>query len=207
MATGTSVASMWRVALTFDTEHADRPFEDEGTAHVYDILRDRGVRATAFIQGRWAEAYPDLARRIADDGHLIGNHSFFHARMDLLSPEGRREDIERATKAVEEATGVDPRPWFRCPFGAGTRDAAVLADIEGAGYREVRWTVDPEDWRPETTGEQVQRAVLEGARADGSVVLMHPWTRGTGAAIAGIIDRLRDEGATFATVAGLDRLP
>ena len=195
---------MWRVALTFDTEHPDHPFDDTGTAHVYDVLRDRGVRATAFIQGRWAQAHPDLARRIADDGHLIGNHSFFHARMDLLTPDGRREDIERATIAVHEATGVDPRPWFRCPFGAGSHDPRVLADIEAAGYREVRWTVDPEDWQPGITGDQVERAVLDLAGDDGAVVLMHPWTRGAGASIAGIIDRLRDAGATLVGVDELD---
>lgn len=200
---------MWRVALTFDTEHADRPFEDEGTAHVYDVLRDHGVRATAFIQGRWAEAYPDLARRIAADGHVIGNHSHFHARMELLTPEGRREDIDRATAAVEEATGVDPRPWFRCPFGAGTHDDAVLADIDAAGYREVRWDVDPEDWESTASAEGVERAVVEGARrvGDGAVILMHPWTRGTGGSIGAIIERLRDEGATFVAVDDLETLP
>jgi peptidoglycan/xylan/chitin deacetylase (PgdA/CDA1 family) len=200
---------MWRVALTFDTEHADRPFESEGTAQVFDVLRERGVRATAFIQGRWAEAYPELARRIADDGHLIGSHSHFHAEMQLLSPEGRRSDIAQATEAVQEATGVDPRPWFRCPFGAGSHDPAVLADIEAAGYREVRWTVDPEDWQPDATAEGVEREVVEGAvrGGDGAIVLMHPWTRGTGGSIATIIDRLRDVGATLVGVDELDVLP
>jgi peptidoglycan-N-acetylglucosamine deacetylase len=200
---------MWRVALTFDTEHADRPFESEGTRGVFDVLRERGVRATAFIQGRWAEAYPDLARSIATDGHVIGNHSHFHADMQLLSPEGRRDDLALSSSAVLAATGVDPRPWFRCPFGAGTHDAAVLADIEAAGYREVRWNVDPEDWRPETTADDVERAVIEGARreGDGAVVLMHPWTVGTGAGIAVIVDRLRAEGAKLVGIDELDRLP
>lgn len=200
---------MWRVALTFDTEHADRPFEDEGTRHVYDVLREREVRATAFIQGRWAEAYPDLARRIATDGHLIGNHSHFHAEMQLLSPEGRRSDIAMSSLAVEEATGVDPRPWFRCPFGAGTHDPEVLADIEAAGYREVRWTVDPGDWQPTATADQVERDAVDGAKrdGDGAIVLMHPWTTATGASIARVIDRLREEGATLVGVDELDSLP
>jgi peptidoglycan/xylan/chitin deacetylase (PgdA/CDA1 family) len=200
---------MYRVALTFDTEHSDRPAESEGTARVYDILRDREVRATAFIQGRWAEAYPQLARRIADDGHLIGNHSHFHAEMQLLSPEGRREDLALSQAAVLAATGVDPRPWFRCPFGAGTHDPDVLADIEAAGYTEVRWHVDPLDWEPESTAGGVEAAVRDGAAAhgDGVVILMHPWTRGTGGSIANIIDGLLADGAVFVGVDELQVLP
>ena len=200
---------MYRVALTFDTEHADRPAESEGTAHVYDVLRDRGVRATAFIQGRWAEAYPELARRIAEDGHLIGSHSHFHAEMPLLSSDGRRSDLEMAEAAVLDATGVDPRPWFRCPFGAGTHDPEVLADIEALGYREVRWHVDPLDWEPEATAGGVEEKVRDGAAAhgDGVVILMHPWTTGTGASIANIIDGLRADGAQLVGVDELDVLP
>jgi peptidoglycan/xylan/chitin deacetylase (PgdA/CDA1 family) len=203
------VDSPWRVALTFDTEHADRPNEPHGTEHVFAVLAERRVRATAFIQGRWAEAYPDLARRIAHDGHLIGSHSHFHAEMPLLSSDGRRRDLEKAGEAVLEATGVDPRPWFRCPFGAGTHDADVLADITASGYREVRWHVDPADWEPTATTEGVRRAVIEGARrvGDGAVVLMHPWTDGAGGSIAAIVDGLRDEGATFVGVDELETLP
>jgi peptidoglycan/xylan/chitin deacetylase (PgdA/CDA1 family) len=200
---------MFRVALTFDTEHSDRPAESEGTARVYDILRDREVRATAFIHGRWAEAYPQLARRIADDGHLIGNHSHFHAEMQLLSPEGRREDLAMSHAAVLAATGVDPRPWFRCPFGAGTHDPDVLADIAAAGYTEVRWHVDPLDWEPESTAGGVEAAVRDGAAAqgDGVVILMHPWTRGTGGSIGNIIDGLLADGAVFVGVDELQVLP
>lgn len=201
--------SPWRVALTFDTEHSDRPFEPDGTERVFALLRDRGVRATAFIQGRWAQAYPDLARRIAADGHVIGNHSHFHAEMPLLSPEGRRYDIESAADAVREATGVDPRPWFRCPFAAGTHDPAVLADIEAQGFREVRWHVDPLDWEPEATASRVEDAVREGAArvGDGVVVLMHPWTNGTGASIAAIVDGLLADGASFVGIDDLETLP
>lgn len=200
---------MYRVALTFDTEHSDRPAESEGTRHVYQVLRDRGVRATAFIQGRWAEAYPELARSIAVDGHLIGSHSHFHAQMPLLNSDGRRSDLELAEVAVRDATGVDPRPWFRCPFGAGSRDPEVLADLEALGYREVRWHVDPLDWEPEATAGGVEALVRDGAAAhgDGVVILMHPWTRGTGASIANIVDGLRGDGATFVGVDELDALP
>ena len=79
----------FRVALTVDAEHPDRPHNLVGREDaLLEQLGELDVRATFFIQGRWAEAFPDQARRIADAGHLIGNHSHYHARMHLLTPAG-----------------------------------------------------------------------------------------------------------------------
>ena len=68
--------SEFRVALTFDAEHPDRSWCPPGNAErILDALRDEDVPATVFVQGRWAQAYPSTARRIADEGHLVGHHS------------------------------------------------------------------------------------------------------------------------------------
>lgn len=199
----------WRVALTFDAEHADRTHDAGGTTRVLDNLAEAGIVATWFVQGRWATAFPDVARRIADDGHLVGSHSHYHARLPLLSTAGLAEDIRAAERAIVTATGVDPRPWFRCPFGAGTYDRRVLGVLERRGYRESRWHVDAGDWRVRATGPGVTRAVLDGAlaRGDGAVVLLHPWTRATGRALPAIIPRLADAGATFVRLDALESRP
>jgi peptidoglycan/xylan/chitin deacetylase (PgdA/CDA1 family) len=198
---------MFRVALTFDTEHADRPYAHDATERVYDVLRDRGVTATAFLQGRWVEAFPGLARRIADDGHLIGNHSHHHGHMTALTSEGRRSDIELAEAAIRTATGAAVRPWFRCPFGDGHDDQAVLDDIAACGYRDVNWHVEAADWEPDVT--DIVDVVRERSRAhgDGAVVLLHPWTNATRNGIEGIVDGLRADGAEFVTVESLEVLP
>jgi peptidoglycan/xylan/chitin deacetylase (PgdA/CDA1 family) len=118
------VSDVPRVALTFDAEHPDRPAAGEGgTQRILDELERAQVRATFFVQARWAMANPSLVRRIADDGHLIGNHSTYHARMTLLSDDGLLEDVRAAGDTISEIAGVDPRPWFRCPFGDGHDDA------------------------------------------------------------------------------------
>lgn len=65
-----------RVALTFDAEHPDRPTSGDHDAQVLDELARLGVRATFFLQGRWVEARPRLARRVAEEGHVVGNHTF-----------------------------------------------------------------------------------------------------------------------------------
>jgi peptidoglycan/xylan/chitin deacetylase (PgdA/CDA1 family) len=66
------------------------------TEAILDVLADRRVRSTWFLQGRWVEAHPDLARRVASDGHLVGNHSFYHARLPLLTSAGIRTDVRSA---------------------------------------------------------------------------------------------------------------
>ncbi|MGH2654692.1 MAG: polysaccharide deacetylase family protein, partial [Actinomycetota bacterium] len=94
-----------RVAITFDAEHPDRPVGRPGVEEdLLSLLEGRGVRATFFLQGRWVEAYPDVAARIAEAGHLVGSHSHFHARMPLLTDEGLRADIVQADRAIREAT-------------------------------------------------------------------------------------------------------
>ena len=196
----------FRVALTFDAEHPDRPSAAGVQERLLEALARLDVRATFFVQGRWAEAYPATARRIPDDGHLVGNHSHYHARMPLLGARGLRADIAAAQRTITEATGVDPRPWFRCPFGAGAGDARVQRFVREAGYRHVGWHVSARDWPPERTPAEVEASVVDGAIAhgDGCVVLLHTWPDRTEGAIEGVVRRLRAAGATFVRV---DDLP
>jgi peptidoglycan-N-acetylglucosamine deacetylase len=196
----------FRVALTFDAEHPDRPSAAGVDGRVLDLLARDGVRATFFVQGRWAEAYPATARRIADEGHLVGNHSHYHARMPLLSAHGLRADIRDAAAAITDATGVDPRPWFRCPFGAGATDRRVQRYVLEAGYRHVGWNVAGMDWTVERTGADVEESVVAGAleHGDGALVLLHTWPDRTEAALPGVVARLRAAGAELVRV---DELP
>jgi peptidoglycan/xylan/chitin deacetylase (PgdA/CDA1 family) len=203
------VTSPLRVALTFDAEHADRPADAGATEAVISILAAEGVRATFFVQGRWVEAFPTIARSIVDGGHLVGNHSFYHARMPLLSPEGFRTDVRSAESIIRRRMGVDPRPFFRLPFGSGAvaqREHDLLADL---GYRHVHWDFEVKEWRRRATAREVEDGVVDGvlARGDGAVVLLHPWPSIVPRAIAGIIRRLREHGAAFVDVRGVDHLP
>src|SRR5206468_1820157 len=172
------MSDAFRVALTLDAEHPDRPWCPPGNAdRILDALRDANARATFFVQGRWALSNPDTARRIADEGHLVGHHSHFHARMPLLSDAGLRADLTEAQQAIEDTLGTDPRPWFRCPFGAGSDDPRVLEALEELGYRNVHWHVVLEDWEAWRDGPAIASDAIEGAVAhgDGAVVLLHTW--------------------------------
>ena len=197
------------VALTFDAEHPDRSWCPPGAAErILDILAGAGIRATFFVQGRWAEAYPATARRIADEGHLVGNHSHHHARSPLFSDRGLREDVDAARDAIVRATGRDPRPWFRCPFGDGADDPRVLAVIAAAGYRHVGWHVEVEDWEPARTPEAIATDAVAGIRqhGGGAVLLLHTWPGGTVDALPLVLEDLH-EGTRFVTVDALEEVP
>jgi peptidoglycan/xylan/chitin deacetylase (PgdA/CDA1 family) len=198
-----------RVALTFDAEHPDRPAEPGTAEALLAALARRRVRATFFVQGRWAEAYPETARAIATGDHLIGHHSHYHARMPLLTDAGIVEDLRDGAVEIEAATGVSPAPWFRCPFGAGADDPRVLAAIESAGYRHVGWDIAVDDWDPAHSAAFVTETVLRGveARGDGAVVLLHTWPTATLEALESILDGMAAAGAELCRVDELALVP
>jgi peptidoglycan/xylan/chitin deacetylase (PgdA/CDA1 family) len=199
-----------RVALTFDAEHPDRPSAAlGGTERILDALGRSQTRATFFVQARWAMANPSLVRRIADEGHLIGNHSTYPARMTLLSDEGLRADIRLAGETIAELAGVDPTPWFRCPFGDGHDDERVRRALEELGYQNVHWHVQTEDWEPWRTAGEIGSDTVSGAvrHGDGAVVLLHSWALATADAVPIAIAGFERAGVHFAAIDELEALP
>jgi peptidoglycan-N-acetylglucosamine deacetylase len=189
-----------RVAITIDTEHPDRPCSGNGLPLILDALRVAGVTATFFVQGRWARSSPEEARAIADAGHLIGNHSHYHAPMVALTEEAFADDLREAEVVIREVTGKDPRPWFRCPFGAGMADPDLLGRLDALGYRHVGWDVDPNDWSETRDAAVVEAAVVDGIDDGDAIVLLHSWPDATAVALPRILDRLAARGAEFVTV-------
>lgn len=197
-----------RVALTFDVEHPDRPHHGAHAEWLLDELGRHDVAATLFLQGRWVEAFPQLARRAADDGHLLGNHSHYHARMPLLSESGFDEDVRHAEGVIRDVTGADPRPWFRFPFGAGADDAALHQRLGTLGYRHVGWDVELYEWEPGRTAREIADGVVAGVEGhgDGAIVLLHSWPDPVAPGVVEAIGRLREHGARFVRVDALERL-
>ena len=205
-----SARTRFRVALTFDAEHPDRPWcPADATERIVDTLRAEEVRTTMFLQGRWVMSQPAMAKRIADDGHLVGNHTHYHARLPLLSDEGIEADLRDAAEAIQKATTADPRPWFRCPFGEGHDDPRVLTAVSALGYRNVHWHIELDDWEPWRNGEAIATDAIDRARdqGDGAIILLHTWPGGTAEALPSLVGGLREAGASFVTVDELEELP
>lgn len=188
-----------QIALTFD----DAP-DTLYTPRVLDILKKNNVKATFFIVGSRAEQHPDIVKRIAREGHVIGNHSYGHALLKKLPQEKFIEEIEHTQKVLAPLAGYTPR-LVRPPYGAVNDDE--LAWLKEQGYLTVNWNVDPEDWKG-TAGSEVLRRSIQGA-GPGSIILMHSATgqggslQGTIDALPGMIEALRGKGFELVTLPDL----
>lgn len=195
------------VILTIDAEHPDRRGHMPGTCQsMLATLGSLSIRATFFLQGRWVTAFPELAREIVGGGHLIGNHSHYHTDMLLLSGGGQEADILASQRTIESVVGVDPRPWFRSPFGAGLDDPALNALLARHGYRNIGWDVHGRDWAEDQTAAGVEEEIVSGCLAGSGpkVVLLHSWPVVAAEALPAILSRLLSAGVEFATPADLE---
>jgi peptidoglycan/xylan/chitin deacetylase (PgdA/CDA1 family) len=188
-----------RVSVTFD----DGP-NPRATPLILDVLRREGVSATFFVLGRHAERWPELVRRMADDGHQLANHGYWHRKLHRRGPGYVRDDLTRGTEAILQASGgVRPR-HFRAPHGF--RSPWVSAIAHSLGQRTVGWSLGVWDSARPGAGAIAQRA-LEGMRA-GSILLLHDGDgydaegdrMQTAEALPLIIDGLRARGFRFATL-------
>ncbi|RJP34909.1 MAG: polysaccharide deacetylase family protein, partial [Actinobacteria bacterium] len=153
-----------RVALTFDVE-----YDAAATATILDVLAACDVHCTIFLLGTFADQYPDLVRRMADEGHEIASHSYRHRDFTSLSAESRYADIVASENAITRAAGYSPRPYFRFPYGF--RNTAALAQLNSMGYLSVYWNVDPSDYTGISAGALYSH-IMARARP-GSIVVMH----------------------------------
>ena len=150
-----------KIALTFD----DGP--GEATPLVLDMLQQAGIRATFFLCGQNVERYPETARRIAKEGHEIGNHTYSHPRLLWRSPGKIAWEIERAQKIIAHRTGRQPT-LFRPPYGL--RWFGLFPILARNGLTAVMWSVNSFDWKLPV--EQIVQRVLRGVRP-GAIVLFH----------------------------------
>jgi cellulose synthase/poly-beta-1,6-N-acetylglucosamine synthase-like glycosyltransferase/peptidoglycan/xylan/chitin deacetylase (PgdA/CDA1 family)/spore germination protein YaaH len=158
------------VSLTFD----DGPDPDY-TPALLDILKQHGVKATFFIVGRQAEQYPHLLQRIADEGHEIGNHTFFHPDLSRASDEEIRLELNATQRLIQAVTGRSTL-LFRPPYitDTGPQDLAELRPLlvaQSLGYVTVAQEMNPRDYEGADAQTLLQR--VQEQRARGNVVLMH----------------------------------
>ena len=128
------------IAFTFDAG------SDAVGIRILDILKKHHVKATFFLTGKWAEKFPSYARRIVNEGHEIGNHTYSHPDAVTISSSNLKLEMSQAEQAIKTASGKSPRPYFRFPYGS--YDTSSLKIVGETGYPySIQWSLDTIDWQ------------------------------------------------------------
>ena len=176
-----------KIALTFD----DGP-STAWTPALLDGLKERGVKATFFLIGENADKNPEIVKRMAEEGHLIGNHTYHHVELTKISENEARLELADTSAVIVRITGKEPE-YMRPPFGAWQRK--LEQEIQ---MLPVLWTIDPLDWTTENQDEIVNKVVTEAEEND--IILLHDCYKSSIEAGLRIVDILQEEGFVFVTV-------
>lgn len=175
------------VALTFD----DGPRADT-TPRLLDGLRERGANATFFLVGAQLQGNEELVRRMAAEGHQVGNHTWNHVLLKGMTTDELEEEIQRTELALQEILNGEGY-WVRPPYGLvedGQRDFFTVP--------LVHWSVDPEDWKLRNADADVKEVLAQVT--PGSIILMHDTVDQSVDAALRIVDALEAKGYEFITV-------
>ena len=203
------------LALTFD----DGP-DPRWTPAILDILKRENVPATFFIIGKNGQAYPDLVRRIVDEGHEVGNHSYTHPNLGEIPLSLTELELNATQRLIESEVGRST-VLFRPPY-FGDAEADKPQEVEPAlvaqrlGYIMVGVRIDPDDWQLPVTADQIvqrtiDRAMDSNPETRGEIILLHDSGGDRSATIAALpklIEQLKARGFRFVAVsdlAGLSR--
>ncbi len=178
------------VALTFD----DGPHPVH-TPRLLDGLRDRDVQATFFLLGVQAEENQDLVRRMAAEGHQIGNHSYSHGDLETMTPWEAIQDFGRCENVLSALLGEGDF-WVRPPYGNLTESERDALDAP-----IIKWSVDTEDWKSQDVDAILD--IFYRDVCDGCIILMHDVYATSVDASLQAIDHLQAQGVRFVTVAEL----
>ena len=176
-----------KIAITFD----DGP-SSQCTGRLLDGLKERNVKATFFLIGENAKENPELVKRLDEEGHLIGNHTYHHVEITKVSDEEAKKEILDTNEVITSITGKSVE-YMRPPFGLWQRNLEMEIEV-----LPVMWPIDPLDWTTENVDEIVNKVVTEAEEND--IILLHDCYDSSVDAALRIIDILQKKGFEFVTV-------
>jgi probable sporulation protein (polysaccharide deacetylase family) len=162
-----------------------------------DTLKRHNVKATFFLEGRWVKNNPDMAKMIVDAGHEIGNHSYSHPDLKIMSNEAIRDQLVKTNEVIEATTGVKCK-WFAPPSGSYRDDVVKIA--HELHMKTIMWSVDTIDWQKPSPSVIVERVMSK--IHPGAMVLMHP-TASTSQALETLILSIKQKEYEIANVSTL----
>ena len=181
------VTEVKKIALTFDD--GTHPYYTE---QLLDGLRERGVVATFFVTGEHATLHPDVIKRMNEEGHLIGNHTYSHIQLTSGNKEEFKEELVATSEVIEELIGEEV-VYVRPPYGCWDKSLETELNMI-----PVLWTIDPLDWCSDNAECIVDRVIVKAG--ENEIILMHDYYESSVTAALEVVDELLEEGYTFVTV-------
>lgn len=181
------VADSPKIALTFDD--GPHPYYTE---QLLDGLKERGAKASFFVLGKQAQAYPDLIKRMQEEGHLVGNHTYSHMQLGKNNREAFKAELVKTSEVLSELTGEEVQ-YVRPPYGSW--DKGFETELM---MFPVLWTVDPMDWCSDDVAGIVREVTKKSK--ENSIILMHDEYKSSVTAALQIVDILQEQGYEFVTV-------
>ena len=181
-----------KICLTFD-----EGYENGYTPQILDTLKEKGVKAIFFVTYDFASQNPELVKRMIDEGHIVGNHSYRHYTMDEVSDDVAKEEVSYLHKYVKDKFGYT-MSYFRFPKGEfSERSLQIVKDL---GYKSVFWSFAYADWDPDNQTEENQAFthICESTHP-GAIFLLHAISKTNADILGKVIDDVKKQGYTFST--------
>ncbi len=176
-----------KICLTFDD--GPHPYYTE---QLLDGLKERGVKATFFVTGEHALLHPDVIRRMCEEGHEIGNHTYSHMQLTNTNREAFKEELVETNEILKQITGEEII-YVRPPYG--TWDKKLEKELN---IIPVLWNIDPLDWCSSDAVCVAGRVISKAGEND--IILMHDYYETSVTAALEIVDELLEDGFCFVTV-------
>lgn len=183
------------IYLTFDCG-----YENGYTEQILDALQKHQAPAAFFVVGHMIESAPDIVRRMAAEGHIVGNHTFHHPDMSAISnQEAFRQELETLEALYQETVGEEMPRYYRPP--QGKYSAENLRQAQALGYKTILWSLAYVDWNTDDqpTAEEAYVKLLPRIH-DGAIVLLHSTSATNAAILDDLLTKWEEMGYTFASL-------
>lgn len=182
------------VYLTFDAGY------DNGILpKILDTLKEKNIKASFFITGDFVKRFPELTKRIVDEGHLACNHSYSHKKISTLSLSDLEKDLTKLEDEFYNLTGTKMVKYFRPPEGEFSR--VSLLNVKSLGFKTIFWSIAYKDWDTKNQNgvDYCVKTIMDNLH-NGAIILMHSVSSSNQEALPTVIDKITQEGYTFKTV-------
>ena len=184
--------------LTFDCG-----YENGNTEKILEALKKHNVKATFFVVGHFLESAPELVKRMSEEGHMVGNHTWHHPDISTIAAEEKfREELESVADKYQEITGQELNRFYRPPQGKYNLDNLAMAQKQG--YKTIFWSLAYVDWNVDAQPSKEEAfAKLTGRVHPGAVVLLHNTSKTNGEILDELLTKWEGMGYRFGTLEDL----